>query len=136
MKIMSEFIINKDKKQESDHRELEVYTFGNHADYEDDKGFPRLDITNDDNNVFHLPTAHAIKSVTGNVTRYYVKRGKDGILFNPIGMYSEGTEYKKMRQGKAMWELKKTSKRVFEFYIQFLKTKNIAWLNNAERELA
>jgi hypothetical protein len=50
-------------------------------------------------------------------------------------MYSEGTAKKQMRHaGKPEWEFKETNEVVFNKYINFLRTKNIAWLNNAERE--
>ena len=69
-------------------------------------------------------------------SKMYVKRGRHGHLFNPIGLYSEGTEYKQKRHaGKPEWELKPVNKKAFDFYINFLKTKNVAWLRNAEREI-
>jgi hypothetical protein len=36
--------------------------------------------------------------------------------------------------GRPEWEFKETTKQVFDKYINFLKTKNVAWLNNAERD--
>tara|TARA_Y100001938_G_C8033960_1_gene402262 strand:+ start:686 stop:1117 length:432 start_codon:yes stop_codon:yes gene_type:complete len=67
--------------------------------------------------------------------RYYVKSGLDGSLFDPWGMFSEGTQasYAK-RQGKSSWTFKKVSKECFDFYNNFLKSRNAAWLKNAERE--
>ena len=76
------------------------------------------------------------KSVTGNTkTRFFVKRGRHGKLYNPIGIYSEGTANRQLRHtGRFEWEFKESTEKVFNFYIKFLKTKNSAWLNNAERE--
>jgi len=50
-------------------------------------------------------------------------------------MYSEGMAKKQLRHaGRPEWEFKETNEQVFTKYIKFLKTKNTAWLNNAERE--
>ena len=37
--------------------------------------------------------------------------------------------------GKNEYNFSKVNQRVFDMYLNFLRTKNIAWLNNAEREL-
>ena len=51
-------------------------------------------------------------------------------------MYSEGRLKKYMAKfGKKEWTLKKVNPKVFQFYVSFLKTKNLAWFNNAEREM-
>lgn len=134
---MSEFQIRKKKNVVSEDT-VEVYTFFGKHDYEDDEGYPMLDFEEeiDLEQIFEDPEAYAVKTNLHGVTRYYVKRGKHGHLFNPIGMYSEGTQHKQLRHaGKPLWELKKTSKKIFDYYINFLKTKNPAWLNNAEREV-
>jgi hypothetical protein len=67
--------------------------------------------------------------------RYYVKSGIDGSLFDPWGMFSEGTQmsYAK-RQGKSSWTFKQVNQQCFEFYNNFLQSRNGAWLKNAERE--
>ncbi len=131
---MADFAIKKRDDKPSG-EDVIVYTFSNNYDYEDDDGFPLLD-TDESQDIFKLPDAYAIKITRGAKTTYYVKRGKYGKLFNPIGMYSEGTEHRQMRHaGKPEWEFKSTNSKVFNYYINFLKTKNAAWLNNAEREV-
>jgi len=68
--------------------------------------------------------------------KFFVKSGVDGILFDPWGIMSEGSQSKfdKLR-GKQSWEFKSVPKRAFEFYKTFLQTRNIAWKVNAEREV-
>tara|TARA_R110002020_G_scaffold162955_3_gene348897 strand:+ start:3561 stop:3950 length:390 start_codon:yes stop_codon:yes gene_type:complete len=67
---------------------------------------------------------------------YYVKQNKYGKLYNPNGMYSEGSESKQLRHaGRPNWVFRDVDKKVFDYYLKFLETKNEAWLNNAEREL-
>ncbi len=113
---------------EPDSKIYEYYTvFGQH-EYLDNKNFPRLEDGTGD---------VLAKSVTlGSNTRYFLKLGSHGKIYNPIGMYSEGTSNKFLSKiGKKAWEFKSVSPRVFELYTNFLKTKNIAWLRNAEREM-
>jgi|TARA_R100000152_G_C6639631_1_gene84659 hypothetical protein len=133
---MSEFKIHPDKEsgfdsaQSADNDTL-LYTFYGKHEWLDDEGFPRLS-----NNSFDPSQVHAKILDTGSRKKYYIRTGKYGKPFNPIGLYSEGTEYKQRNHaGKPEWELKPVAEKAFGFYINFLKTKNIAWLRNAEREL-
>ena len=111
-----------------ENKTYEYYTvFGQH-DYLDNNQFPRLEDGTGD---------VLAKSITvEDNTRHYLKLGSHGKIYNPIGMYSEGTSNKFLSKiGKKAWEFKSVSPSVFSFYIKFLKTKNIAWLRNAEREM-
>ena len=68
--------------------------------------------------------------------RYFIKVGTYGRIYNPIGMYSEGKAGKFLAKiGKNEWNFREVNKGIFDQYVNFLRTKNIAWLNNAEREL-
>jgi uncharacterized protein YigE (DUF2233 family) len=73
---------------------------------------------------------------TATYTKFYIKIGTYGKIYNPIGMYSEGKENQFLAKiGKNEWNFKEVNKGIFDQYVNFLRTKNIAWLNNAEREL-
>lgn len=79
--------------------------------------------------------ALAKKVIVNNKTKYYIKVGAHGKIYNPIGMFSEGHANRFMSQsGKRAWEFREVNSKVFDMYLSFLKTKNIAWLNNAQRE--
>lgn len=68
--------------------------------------------------------------------KYYIKIGTYGRLYNPIGMYSEGNSNKFLsRSGKNEYSFKEVDSGIFDMYINFLSTKNLAWLNNAERAM-
>tara|TARA_Y100000310_G_scaffold303187_1_gene341286 strand:- start:67 stop:489 length:423 start_codon:yes stop_codon:yes gene_type:complete len=70
-------------------------------------------------------------------TRYklYVKFGLDGFMYNPWGLYSEGTNNKMAKHsGKMAWAFRQVNDKSFSYYLDFLRTRNTAWLNNAERE--
>ena len=117
-------------KSKDDKRTVEVFTISGKQTWKCDDGYPRLDESQDE----HYD-AYAKKVTIGSREKYYVKRGRYGKLFNPIGMYSEGTAKKQLRHaGRPEWEFKETNQQVFNKYIKFLKTKNSAWLNNAERD--
>jgi len=65
-----------------------------------------------------------------------VKIGIDGRAYNPIGLFSEGHANKTLAKiGKGQYNFKRVNSKVFDLYTSFLRTKNIAWLNNANREL-
>ena len=129
------FIIDKDRVEEDIYREFSVYAFDGQGDFEDEHGFTRLDLDEIDD-VFDNTEACAIKDVKGSITKYYVKRGKHGELFNPIGMYAEDSSKKKMRHaGKPLWNFKQTTEKVFRYYTMFLQTRNLAHLRNADREV-
>ena len=133
---MSEFTINKKKAPDPD-TYISVYTYKGEHDFEDEDGYPMLEVDEDDGivDLFKTVNAYALKIERGERIQHYVKRGKEGKLYNPIGLYATGNAGKQLRHaGKPLWELKATSERVFNFYIQFLKTTNLAWLTNAERE--
>ena len=127
------FVINKEKES---HKEIMyAYTFSGEEDLKDELGYPMVDIKKV-KDVFTDYKVFALKVVIGNSIKYFVKRGKFGKLFNPIGLYSEGTARKyNNHAGKPEWTLQQTNKKVFDFYINFLKTKNPAWIINADREV-
>lgn len=77
------------------------------------------------------------KTITTNGnTKFYIKTGTYGKIFNPIGMFSEGKNNKFVaRTGRNEYEFKSVNQNIFDMYINFLSTKNLAWLNNAERGL-
>ena len=96
-----EFVINQDKEENND-SSTEVFTIYGKQEFQDSKGFPRLGESNEDH-----ADAYAKKIVVGKRTKYFVKRGRYGRLYNPIGLYSEGTARKQMRHaGRPEWQFK------------------------------
>lgn len=104
------------------------YTMIGLQDYIDQNNRPV--VTQDMSKVF-------AKTVTvNNSTKFYIKTGTYGKIFNPIGMFSEGKNNKFVaRTGRNEYEFKNVNQNIFDMYINFLSTKNLAWLNNAERGL-
>ena len=110
-------------------KNYEYFTILGDHEFLDENKRPR---TNEDNNKVVAKTS----TVDNKPTRYYIKVGTYGKIYNPIGLYSEGQNTKFISKiGRKQFEFKEVNQKVFDFYINFLSTKNIAWLNNAEREL-
>ncbi len=99
--------------------------FGRH-DFLDDN-LPRL-VEFDDVKMFAYSVKH------GNVTTYFCKIDKRGRLYNPIGLMAQSQVRRNRQRSKDNWQFRKQEKNVFDFYINFLKTKNPAHLHVAERE--
>lgn len=115
----------KDKNQISN----EYYTLMGLEDYIDDNNNPRLEKV-DNENVFAKKTIRDNSSV-----RYSIRLSKDGKIFNPVSMYGKENNSTFLdRICRASGKFKDVSYKTFDMYINFLKTKNIAWLHNAERE--
>lgn len=77
------------------------------------------------------------KSVVGpKKEKFYIKTGPFGRVYNPMGLFDEGKGNKFVAKlGKKEFEFQEVNYKIFEMYVKFLSTKNLAWLNNAEREL-
>lgn len=124
--MIEEFMLN--KQQTNDKHDVSYYTILGQHDFLD----------SDNNPSCHEDSPHVCaKKITNNTkSRFYIKTGIYGKIYNPIGLYSEGTANKMLAKvGKKAWEYKEVNSKVFDMYTSFLRTKNIAWLNNAEREL-
>jgi hypothetical protein len=80
------------------------------------------------------PEAYAKRVRAGRSHKYFVKKGGDGKFYNPLGLYEE-TRYATKRVGLDIYKFKEVPFKAFVLYLKFLKTKNRAWLQNAEREV-
>ena len=120
-------------------RLVTAYTMTGREDYVDGTGYPVVEIANDMLPLAEIEErtdAYAARVIVGTITKHYIKKGKHGRLFNPIGLYSEGQAKKRMNHaGKMEWTLQSVTPKTFKFYLDFLRTKNEAYLNNAEREV-
>jgi hypothetical protein len=109
-------------------RVVECYTVLGSQEYFDENDRPRID----DEEKALAKTV----SIDDRPPRYYIKVGTYGKVYNPIGLYSEGHSQKFLAKiGRKQFEYKEVNQKIFDMYLNFLTTKNLAWLNNAEREL-
>jgi hypothetical protein len=122
------FQIN-DQKKPSQKKE-EYYTVLGEQDFFKDKTKIPCVLTED------KALAKKIINTDNNTNKYYIKVGMYGRPYNPIGLYSEGQSAKFLtKAGKPQYVFKEVNEKTFSFYINFLTTKNTAWLSNTEREL-
>lgn len=103
-----------------------MYTILGNDNTFDSDGYPT---TTDETQAF-------AKKIYKNQLSFYIKIGPNGKIYNPMGMFSEGSHNKFLAKlGKPEWKFTKVNAKVFDMYLNFLKTKNIAWLNTAQREI-
>lgn len=119
------YSIKKNKTENTEKETEQFYTIYGEQEYLDSQGNPRIS-SNDESKVF-------AKQINN---KFYIKAGINGHIFNPIGMYSEGRQQKFLSKvGKNEYSFQRVNEKVFSFYVSFLRTRNMAWLNNAEREM-
>jgi hypothetical protein len=76
---------------------------------------------------------HGIDNI--RMIKYYVKRGAHGRLFNPVAVIDDDPRHLRRRIGSTEWVFREVNQKVFMLYLNFLKTKNQAYLRNAQREV-
>lgn len=117
------------QQQDSEFEDCDLtYTiFGKH-DYVDD-GIPVLEAGKN-----HTDACARFLCEDGQET-LSIRSGDQGSLYhNPIHGMNLGTVHNKQKHGNLNYKFLKVNRKTFNMYTQFLATKNIAWLNNAERE--
>lgn len=125
---IDQFIYHQNPTNNSSRIEYFYTILGDH-DFIDEQSKPRAKTENE------LVVAKCTQ-YGNNPKKYFVKVGAHGKLYNPIGLYSEGNNNKFMSKiGRKEWEFREVNQQIFDLYSNFLTTKNIAWLNNAEREM-
>lgn len=126
--MVNDFLIHNNTSVEDDSIQTEFFTLVGKHEFIDESKNPRTSSENTD---------VCAKKIVGNKsTRFYIKTGLYGKIYDPIGLFSEGTGAKFLaRAGKKAWDFKQVNSKVFDMYLSFLRTKNKAWLTNAEREL-
>ena len=127
-------IINKEKSIKKPKRTETIYTITGKQDYLEKNKYPCVKM--ESKKAQESMDAYAMKISGGTRTKYYAIRGKHGRLYNPMGMFSEGRARKRLgHAGRLEWKFVEIGEKAFRFYRDFLRTKNIAYLLNAEREL-
>lgn len=111
-------------------KENEFYTLNGLEDYKDTENNPRINQENDSKVL-------AKKIVReDNSIRFSVKLGNNGKMYNPVSIYGEEKNSNFLdRICRNTNKFRDVNSKAFDLYVKFLKTKNIAWLNNAEREM-
>lgn len=68
--------------------------------------------------------------------KHMIRTSADGKLYNPMSIYGqEKTNDFLDRICKSNDKFKTVNEKAFNWYVQFLTTKNLSWFHNAEREI-
>jgi hypothetical protein len=127
---MNDFIFEQ-KPGKKDILETQLYTLIGKEDFIDNEGFPRTDNENNTNIVAKV----IVKN--GSPPRYSIKIGLNNKLANPTSIYGKEKESSFLDSVcRANNKFIDVNLKTFEMYLQFLKTKNVSWLHNAEREMS
>jgi hypothetical protein len=129
--MSNEFIFKNTSRYplEGESQEL-LYTISGFESETDENGVPLITDQKNDDKVF----AKKIIKQNGS-TKYLIRFNKDGKMYNPASMYDDKKNTFFLDNiTRSSKEFKEVSYRVFDMYVKFLKTKNTAWLSNAERE--
>jgi hypothetical protein len=106
----------------------EYFCLSGYQDYFDNNGFPRCKEEKNKN----ILAKKYIRS--DNSIKYMIRTSRDNKLYNPVSLYDKPNQSNKSYINSESIRFKQVSPKVFVMYMNFLKTKNTAWLHNAERE--
>lgn len=127
--IKMEYIFKQDRTATRNQTHEEFFTLLGSEDFLDDNNNPR--IKNETSNSVY---AKKILRDDGSY-RYSIRLSASGKLFNPLSIYDNKNDKNFIeRICRSSDKFRNVNGRAFELYLSFLKTKNPAWLNNAERE--
>lgn len=103
------------------------YTLVGQEDFIDDENNPRL--KKDDSRVL-------AKKTLQNKLKYLIKLDNAGKFYNPMSPISSIKPIKILQTiSVSDTRFKEVNQTAFNMYLNFLRSKNIAWINNAEREV-
>lgn len=107
----------------------EYYSVEGHHDYIDNNFNPRIN-----NETDSRVLAKKIIRDDGSI-KYSIKTDAGGKFQNPVSIYSQEKNINFLdRICRSSDRFKEVNFKTFNMYLTFLKTKNLAWLHNAERE--
>jgi hypothetical protein len=82
-----------------------------------------------------IPKIFAKKTTRNDGTvKYSIRFDKYGKMFNPISIYGNKDLNLLDNISRHNKHFREVGAKVFHMYMNFLQTKNVAWLHNAERE--
>lgn len=124
---MSDFLftINNDKKETIEHQ---FYCLAGDEDFVDKLG--NAMVTTDSNKVL-------AKKITksNSPIQYFIRLSTNNKLYNPVSQVGEDKSSSIVDNTcRPTNRFTPVSPAVFEYYLQFLNSKNLLWLNKAERE--
>lgn len=126
---MNKFIFNQTNEQSGTSTAVYYTMYGEHEAL-DELGNP---IVTEPNKSKAL--AYKTQKVNGD-HRYMIRTNYSKKLYNPLSIYGKDKSFNLLDNiTRSNIEYKEVNSNAFAFYLKFLSSKNIAWLNKAEREI-
>jgi hypothetical protein len=126
---MNEYIFNPNSTKTLVSTTNEYYCVKDKEDFLDNGGLPRKNQDSDD-----VLAKKIIKD--GGQPQYYIKVSNINKLYNPVNVIQEEKAYSFLDNVcRPSDRFKSVNSKVFDLYLNFLSTKNTAWLYKAEREM-
>lgn len=126
---MSNFIHSSKTKPSSNVEKDKFYGIISDYDFVDKENNPRIN-EEDDNRVLAK-----IKYKVNGQAKFLIKLDNSKRLFNPASPLPENKRNQLLEQYSIdSSNFKEVSKKVFDYYVTFLRTSNPSWIHNAERE--
>lgn len=121
--------------------ETEYYTLIGSEDRIDNNGYPKTD--KDDKNTYAKKVKNKKPKLVSDrniAFRFYIKTDPNNNIVNPIVLFSDKNHNTRSNDRlnqtcKRLEQYKEVSESIFNHYLEFLRTKNLQWLNAAQREL-
>ena len=129
---MEEFIF-KQKNKEEENIEVVCFTVLGNEEFKDKEGNPVIPENSEQEKIF-------AKKITrdGNNTRYSIRIDLNNKFVNPMSIYDDKQQ---KNTGfldsvcRANNKFVDVNLKLFNMYLNFLRTKNLSWFYNAEREM-
>jgi hypothetical protein len=126
---MSDFIYTNTTKLNSNTEQDKFYGIISNYDFVDQDNNPRISKENDER------VLAKVKYKINGHAKFLVKLDNAKKLFNPTSPLSENRKNQLLEQYSVdSSNFREVSKKVFDYYITFLRTSNPSWIHNAERE--
>lgn len=127
------------ESNQSSQTESKYYTLQGYQEFCDNDGYFRTN-SEDDNTyakaIKNRPSKHMTNSQ--NFYSFYIRTDPNNNILNPTKKYSIEPVVKKNfinRVCKSDIRFTQVSPQIFDYYIKFLKTENLQWLNYAQRAI-
>jgi hypothetical protein len=117
--------------------ETKLFTNNSNASFFDEEDNPRSSEDNDKTYakaVKNKPSKHFSNGEKFSFS-FYIKTNPSKVIYDPNSINDTKIHSFINKVCKSEWSYREVSESVFNKYINFLKTENVQWLNNAQREL-
>jgi hypothetical protein len=126
---MNDIFIHNQSSSSKTKQEDKFYGIIQNYDFIDKDNNPRINSEQD------LRVLAKIKVKNNGQEKFLIKLDNNKKLYNPSSPLPENKKNRLLEQyGADSVPFKEVSKKVFEYYMTFLRTSNPSWIHNAERE--